>query len=364
VQFSHFSVKEFLTSLRLADSSGDVSRYHISMEPAHTILAQSCLGVLLRLPVDDHAEDDSTDDTIFDGFPLAGYAAEHWVDHSQFESVSSHVCKAMEHLFNPNKPHFLTWLRLHDIDTYPHEGSVLYYFAPFSSERSNASPLYYAALCGLHDLAEHLVVKHLQDVNIRGGYYVTPLVAALAGKHIHVAELLHQHGGTVDPRDHYEKTPLHAISYAGDLEIMQWLLGHGADANVLSQDNSNALHWAAYGGQLDAARILLQINVDPEAQDKNGRTPLHDASNNGRTNVARLLLAHGVDVNARDKAGSTPLHLASRQEASGTLAVARALLEHGADIGAKDDEGRTAFQVAEERGHDEMIKLLSEHITN
>jgi hypothetical protein len=42
VQFSHFSVKEFLTSPRLADSSRDVSRYHIPMEPAHTILAKSC----------------------------------------------------------------------------------------------------------------------------------------------------------------------------------------------------------------------------------------------------------------------------------------------------------------------------------
>jgi hypothetical protein len=45
VQFSHFSVKEFLTSERLATSSGDVSRYHIVLEPAHTILAQACLSI-------------------------------------------------------------------------------------------------------------------------------------------------------------------------------------------------------------------------------------------------------------------------------------------------------------------------------
>ncbi|KAH9989691.1 hypothetical protein BJV74DRAFT_885148 [Russula compacta] len=41
VQFSHFSVKEFLTSDRLAHSSGDVSRYHILLKSAHTILAQA-----------------------------------------------------------------------------------------------------------------------------------------------------------------------------------------------------------------------------------------------------------------------------------------------------------------------------------
>jgi len=49
VQFSHFSVKEFLVSNRLAESSSDVSRYHTPLEPEHTTLAQACLGVLLLL---------------------------------------------------------------------------------------------------------------------------------------------------------------------------------------------------------------------------------------------------------------------------------------------------------------------------
>ncbi|KAH9165956.1 hypothetical protein EDB89DRAFT_2132382 [Lactarius sanguifluus] len=50
VQFSHFSVKEFLMSNRLATSTGDISQYHISLEDAHTVLAQASLGVLLRDP--------------------------------------------------------------------------------------------------------------------------------------------------------------------------------------------------------------------------------------------------------------------------------------------------------------------------
>jgi hypothetical protein len=54
VQFSHFSVKEYLTSSRLAQSPhGDVSRFRIDLEPAHTIMAQACLATLLRL--DEHA---------------------------------------------------------------------------------------------------------------------------------------------------------------------------------------------------------------------------------------------------------------------------------------------------------------------
>ncbi|KAH9016742.1 hypothetical protein EDB85DRAFT_2122515, partial [Lactarius pseudohatsudake] len=45
VQFSHFSVKEFLTSNRLASSLGEESQFRIRLESAHTILAQASLGV-------------------------------------------------------------------------------------------------------------------------------------------------------------------------------------------------------------------------------------------------------------------------------------------------------------------------------
>ena len=48
VQFSHFSVKEFLTSTRLATKEG-ILRYHIHLQPAHTLLARASLGVLLHL---------------------------------------------------------------------------------------------------------------------------------------------------------------------------------------------------------------------------------------------------------------------------------------------------------------------------
>jgi ankyrin repeat protein len=47
VQFSHFSVKEFLTADWLAEPMRDVSSYHIRLKAAHTIHAQACLGVLL-----------------------------------------------------------------------------------------------------------------------------------------------------------------------------------------------------------------------------------------------------------------------------------------------------------------------------
>ena len=109
VQFSPFSVKEFLTSKRLTTAGGDISRYHILPEPAHAILTQACLGVLLCL--DDRADKQSAKD-----IPLAKYAAEHWVSHAQVENVATCVKHAMETLFNSEKPQFSAWLRIYCVD--------------------------------------------------------------------------------------------------------------------------------------------------------------------------------------------------------------------------------------------------------
>src|SRR5258708_2664895 len=125
VQFSHFSVKEFLTSSRLGTASGEVKGYHIDLEPAHAILGQACLGVLLQIQddVEGHTPEDH---------PLAFYAAEHWTTHAQFEMVSSRLRKGMEYLFDPGKPHFRVWLTLYDMDTHFRATAAFPYFTPYS----------------------------------------------------------------------------------------------------------------------------------------------------------------------------------------------------------------------------------------
>jgi len=39
-------------------------------------------------------------------YPLAVNAARYWIDHAQFDDVSSRIEDAMEPLFDPAKPHF------------------------------------------------------------------------------------------------------------------------------------------------------------------------------------------------------------------------------------------------------------------
>ena len=219
------------------------------------------------------------------------------------------------------------WLTLYDIDTYPSHDATFYYFAQFA--KSPAAPLYYAALCGFHDLVEHLITKHPQDVNADGGQYVRPLVAALAGDHFQTADLLRRNGADLDVRGQDERKPLHAAAFSGNLEVVRILI------------------------EYDPACI--------NARDERGWTPLCWASGSRYSNdgsALRLLLEHGADVNAANRDGQTPLHEASFY---GALEDVRLLLEHGVDVEAKNIHGNTALQVAVEEERDEVVKLMREH---
>jgi ankyrin repeat protein len=357
VQFSHFSVKEYLTSDRLARLGGDVSHYHILLEPAHTILAQACLGILLSL-------DDRVNSINAGNIPLAKYAAKHWVDHARFENVTTRLQVAMECFFDANKPHHAAWLRVHDID------EEWFWFTP-DCIIPCGEPLYYAALCGFYDLVKHLAVKHPENVNARGGQIVSPLGAALYRNHFQVAELLHEHRADVHVRGDWERTLLHASTKEGSVDAVRWLLDHGVDANARQDDGWTSLHLAAFNSHLEIARILLEHGADVDARNDDGEAPLHRAAcprdYHDHVNTMRLLLEHGPDVNARDNEGSTPLHCSSSKRGGdrthptkGTVEGTRLLLKYGASIDAENSRGETPRQVALIDEHHIIAEFLLE----
>ena len=387
VQFSHFSVKEFLTSARLATSSGEVLRYHIALGPAHKILAEACLSILLQL--DDHVERNGIENTS----PLTRYAVRHWISHAQFSNVSSSLQKAMEYLFDLDKPHFAAWRQLHDVDTVPRPGSTFFRFTPRS--KSDAEPLYYAALCGFQDLVEHLILKYPQHVNANGGYYVTPLVAALAGEHFRTAKVLHDNGAHLNVRGDGQATPLHSAVYYGDLHMIQvlleykvnvnarnaigetplyymtrrareglnipqvlvrLLLKHGAYVNAPSNDQTTPLEMAARGWRIEVVRVLLEHGADVNAPGSDHSGLLHIAVRWADVEVVRVLLEQGADVNARGNDRSTPLHIAVRRA---DVKVIRVLLEQGADVDASGND-RTALHVAVRWADVEVVRMLLE----
>ncbi|KAH9015487.1 hypothetical protein EDB85DRAFT_2156658 [Lactarius pseudohatsudake] len=299
VQFSHFSVKEFLTSPRLACCTEEVSRFHIPIEPSHMILAQACLGVLL-------CPNGHTDDSVKKA-PLTRYAAKFWVWHAQVGNVDIHMKDAMDYLFDMDKPYFRAWVQIHDVDEYQ---------SWIDSPLTSASPLYYAALCGFHGLVKRLIDKCPQHVNSRVGRKGTPLHASLFYGHIEIAQLLRERGADVNALDALMITPLLLMVIYGRPAAAKWLLDCGADVNTKDKPRGlTPLHWAARNGHLQVARMLLEHNAEVNVRTVYGITSLMLASRNGN-DVLRFLLDHNADVHLRDNKGHTALHLSESHRKS------------------------------------------------
>ena len=297
VQFSHFSVKEFLTADRLAEPIRDVSCYHIRLEAAHAILAQACLGVLLR-----------SDDRSMKSFPLALYAAQYWPTHAPVENLSLQIKDGMECLFDAVKPHFATWLWIYNEDR---GGDSMTTIRP---EKPEAVPLYYAAQLGFHGLAERLIAEHPEHVSAKGGSQVTPMhVAAFAGQ-TDILSLLIQHGADVNGRGRTGDTPLFLASMNAKLDAGKLLLDHGADIDARNEFDNTALIYAVVWGNIEFAQMLLERGAAVNARCYKDMSPLHWAANERRIEVVRLLLEHGADVNALDKFGDTPSQFVSRNQ--------------------------------------------------
>jgi ankyrin repeat protein len=352
VQFSHFSVREYLTSGRIGNSE-HLSPFHIRPKSAHTLLARACLSTLFQLGC-------STDESRVQSLPLASYAAEHWVDHARFEDVSSDIRSEMDHLFDKDNPYLAAWIWLYDIENSRRRDQIC---PPLA--QPDATPLYYAALCGFRDVTEGLLNAHPRDLNARGGQHETPLHAAVHKGHLDVVLLLLDRGASVESRGPLRQTALYMASSRGYVKISQSLIDHGADPNAECDDKEDcrnvkwtALQVASKNGRLDTARVLLERGADVNYKDTCGRRPLQFASRQRSNALVCLLLDRGANPNASDTWGMNALHEASIY---GQMSSVTTLLEYGANVHAQSKSGSTPLHFAASEGHLEVAQILLDH---
>jgi ankyrin repeat protein len=343
IQFSHFSVKEFLTSTRLADANDTIPRrHHVSMMPAHTLAAQACLGILLHLDKDEVTRDSLAK------WPLVEYAAEHWGDHAQFGDVSRSVKDGIKQLFDPNKPHFAVYVWIHD-PTREQNGRAERPLPPI------ATPLHYAALWDLHFIIELLVTECSQNVLSRGFTdNDTPLHLASKHGHMKTIRVLMEHGADVAAQNGDGATPLFRASCCRQMEAARMLLDSGAEVTARNKTGHTPLHPVSHGGNVEFARMLIERGADVTAQNMYGKAPLHSA---GHLEVARMLIERGADMEVRCVLGWTPLHYAS---SSGEVKIVRMLIERGADVRAKAKDGRSPLHSACYSGEGKIAHMLIE----
>src|SRR5258708_6261085 len=349
IQFSHISVKEFLTSTRLAKVTDSIPRrYHISMIPAHTLVAQACLGILLHLD-----KDVITSDSLED-FPLGEYAAEHWLYHDQFEDVSRNVEDGMKQLFDPRKPHLVVcfWICDPGVPTSRQEKRGK---RPLPLPQSS---LHYAASWGLHSIVEWLIVELSQDVRSRRSTdNASPLHLASENGHVKAACKLIEYGADVMAQDNGGRTALHFVSQRGNVDLARMLIEHGADLTAHEHGGQTALHLVSQSGNVEVARMLIECGADVMAQDNGGQTPLHFVSQRGNVDLARMLIEHGADLTAQDNDGETPLNYAIEFH---EVRAACMLIECRADVTIQDNYGWAPLHLASFSGEVDLTRMLIE----
>lgn len=161
------------------------------------------------------------------------------------------------------------------------------------------------------------------------------------------------------------------------------LLSHGSDPNARDdRAGATALHHAAWRGLRELAEVLLDGGADPYCRDHDySATPLGWANENGQQDLMDLLLERNppdiVDAawmgdadRVRELIDGDPsiLEQLDAHEVSplrsaawcGKIEVVRLLLERGADPRIPHEKtGKTALDLASERGHEDIVSLLS-----
>ena len=84
------------------------------------------------------------------------------------------------------------------------------------------------------------------------------------------------------------------------------------------------------------------------------------AASKGRVEIAEAIIQAGAIVNARSDASWAALHKAAFDQSKRD--VIDLLMHSGADIEARNKAGKTALQLAEEKGHRDIVRVMKAHL--
>lgn len=167
-------------------------------------------------------------------------------------------------------------------------------------------------------------------------------------------------GADANSQDNTGRTPLHAAVAADAMGVFQILLRNRAtNLNARMHDGTTPLILAARLAIEGMVEDLINADADINAADNNGKTALHWAAAVNNVDAVNILLAHGANRDAQDDKDETPLFLAARE---GSYEACKALLDNFANREITDHMDRLPRDVAGERLHHDIVRLLDEHI--
>ena len=303
VQIAHFSVQEYLESIRIRHQRAAI--FGLTSVTAHAEIAQICLVYLLE---HDLARSE-LDQSILKEYPLAYFAAMYWYHHYK---RTTNFASGLDHLVSrlfQQKGSFMTWVKLYDMDQNREESVNL-----DRTSDNIADPVYYTSLLGLDKALYNLIsTRQLESreipaksststleasklINAQGGYFGNALQAASYLGHEKVVQFIFDRGADVNAQGGLFSNALYSASGRGHEKVIQLLLDRGADVHAQVGYFGNALQMALYAGHETIIQLLLDRGADVNAQGGYFGNALQAASIAGYEKVVQLLLNNGVAV--------------------------------------------------------------------
>uniref|UniRef100_A0A5F4W9T3 Neurogenic locus notch homolog protein 1 n=1 Tax=Callithrix jacchus TaxID=9483 RepID=A0A5F4W9T3_CALJA len=193
------------------------------------------------------------------------------------------------------------------------------------TDRTGETALHLAARYSRSDAAKRLL-EASADANIQDNMGRTPLHAAVSADAQGVFQILIRNRATdLDARMHDGTTPLILAARLAVEGMLEDLINSHADVNAVDDLGKSALHWAAAVNNVDAAVVLLK---------------------------------NGANKDMQNNKEETPLFLAARE---GSYETAKVLLDHFANRDITDHMDRLPRDIAQERMHHDIVRLLDEY---
>jgi uncharacterized protein len=202
-----------------------------------------------------------------------------------------------------------------------------------------------------------LLVDAGAEVNARTEAGDTALiVAARRAGAVPVAAYLLEKGAEASAATQGGVTALHRAATSGDVQMLKLLLDRGAKVNVQRKDGRTPLGSAATWGHAGAVRYLLSKGANPNL----GDSGLSRAVFQGNVEIVKALLEAGAEV--KGSGGPEPILVLACFSYDADPQIVKMLLERSADPAAKSQRGKTPLELARERGHEEIARLLVQAI--
>jgi len=317
VSLSHYSVKEYIISNRLRESS--LALYSTSEKIANQFLAECCLIYILDFNGGEICVPPS-----FSKYPLLQYSSRFWMEHwkaVERSAESPALENLLRRLFNPsNLDPYVNWLNIWNPDSVA-PGTRLFWWRRTRSACLHPKPLYYASILG----------------------------------HCAIARWLHEEGCDIHAREGYFGSAFAVAAFEGHTDLVGYFLEAGADPNLQGLRFGSVLQTAAAGGSLPVVQMLLEAGADVNSEGGEYNTALVAAASHEHDTVVAILLEHGADLNIGSRYHGSALYQAA---STGDEKMVVTLLAAGADINHIGDSDGTPLYAAAISGSTSLVQNL------